>query len=263
MAARVNHMASHITSTPVEEQLPISQKTAIQSKIEEVIALNPVVVISKSTCPFCVKAKTALKEAGFTRASIVELDNLGDSVAAEVQDYMLQLTGARTVPRVFIQQKFVGGGTAVVDLAEKGKLKELIDQAVIAHKRDLKGDGDFSIAKTEEEWKASLGSNYRILRQRGTEPPSSHEYDQFYPEKGHFACAGCALPLYSASSKFQSSCGWPVFDKCYQSKDVGCHIATRPDGGGALEILCPRCGSHMGHVFFDAHTETNLNGERH
>jgi len=112
----------------------------------------------------------------------------------------------------------------------------------------------------QEELGPSL---YRILRQRGTEMPHSHEYNQFQPETGYFACAGCGLPLFSAASKFQSNCGWPVFDKCFHSEDIGCHVATRPDGSGSLEILCPKCSGHLGHVFFDAFSEKNPNGERH
>merc|ERR1712217_822971 len=120
------------------------------------------------------------------------------------------------------------------------------------------------MAKSEEEWRKELSPElYHMLRQRGTERPGSHEYDQFYPKSGYFSCAGCGLPLYSASSKFKSSCGWPVFDKCYHSEDLGCHVGTRPDGTGYLEIVCPNCGGHLGHVFFDSHTAQNPNGERH
>merc|ERR1712050_643310 len=105
--------------------------------------------------------------------------------------------------------------------------------------------GTSIMAKTEEEWSKELSPElYHMLRQRGTEDSGSHEYDKFYPKSGYFSCAGCGLPLYSASSKFKSSCGWPVFDKCYHSEDIGCHVGTRPDGTGYLEIMCPNCGGH-------------------
>jgi len=176
----------------------------------------------------------------------------------------MELTGARTVPRVFIGRKCIGGGTETKNLFESGELKSMVQTAVDNHRDDLSGKDVSMMAKAEEEWKKELGPElYRILRQRGTEYPGSHEYDQFYPTSGYFSCAACNLPLYSASSKFRSNCGWPVFDSCYHSADMGCHVGTRPDGSGALEIVCPNCGGHLGHVFFDSHTEQNPNGERH
>jgi peptide-methionine (R)-S-oxide reductase len=240
-----------------------AQKTSLQTQIEEIIALNPVVVFSKTTCPFCAQAKEALKMIG-VQPPTVELDTLKPEVASEIQDYLLALTGARTVPRVFVRHKCIGGGTDVVNLSNEGKLKTLIDEAMDEHKDDLKGKDISKLGKSDEEWREELNPEvYRILRKRGTEMPHSHKYDQFYPESGHFSCAGCGLPLYSADSKFNSNCGWPVFDKCYHSEDIGCHVCTRPDGTGSLEIVCPRCSGHLGHVFFDAFTAENPNGERH
>lgn len=239
-------------------------KTSLQTQVEEIIALNPVVMISKSTCPFCAQAKQALQDTG-VRAQIIELDKLESPVMAEIQEYMGTLTGATTVPRVFIGRKFIGGGTDTVRLGESGELKSMVEDAVAQSRSEQRGElASAAVSKPDTEWAEELGSTqFRILRQRGTEPPNSHEYNNFLPEKGHFGCAGCGLPLYSASSKYASSCGWPVFDKCYFSEDVGCHVGTRTDGSGSLEIFCPRCNSHLGHVFFDSFTETNKNGERH
>lgn len=83
--------------------------------------------------------------------------------------------------------------------------------------------------------------------------------DGYYPKTGHFACAGCDAPLYSAESKFKSGCGWPAFDKCYK----GAIITTADESlfMRRVEILCANCGGHMGHVFEGEHmTATN---ERH
>lgn len=257
-APRARRIAAHVTAAEVVE------KTPLQTQVEEMIALRTVVMISKTTCPFCAKAKEAFQKLGYTNIAVVELDKLEPAVAQEIQDHMLTLTGARTVPRVFINKKFVGGGTDISNLAASGELKKLVEEARQAQNESLRGDGSFSVEKSDEDWKKELGPGlFKILRQRGTEPPGSHEYDRFLPKAGHFGCAGCGLPLYSASSKFASSCGWPVFNKCYHSEEVGCHVGTRPDGSGSLEILCPRCGSHLGHVFFDAHSADNSNGERH
>jgi len=154
---------------------------------------------------------------------------------------MLGLTGAKTIPRVFIARKCIGGDTELASLADSGELKTMVDNAMNDHRQDLQGKDVSKLLKSEDEWKKELTPTvYRILRQRGTERPGSHKYDQYYPELGYFSCAGCGLPLYSASSKFQSTCGWPVFDKCYHSEEWGTHVGTRADGSGSLEIYCER-----------------------
>lgn len=254
----------YTTSANLDSVRHTMEKSPIQTQVEEIIALQPVVIFSKTTCSFSAQAKAAFQKIGFKQIPTVELDKLEPSVANEIQDHMLSITGARTVPRVFIRRTCIGGGTETSRLGENGELKSLVDKALADHRKDLNGEFNAKVEKSEEEWRKELTpEQYRILRQRSTEPPGSHEYDQFYPETGYFSCGACDLPLYSASSKFRSSCGWPVFDKCYHSKDVGCHIGTRADGSGSLEILCPKCGSHLGHVFFDAHSPENPNGERH
>mmetsp|Transcript_27379 Transcript_27379/g.68686 ORF Transcript_27379/g.68686 Transcript_27379/m.68686 type:complete len:165 (+) Transcript_27379:356-850(+) len=64
--------------------------------------------------------------------------------------------------------------------------------------------------KTDAEWEKELTpAQFHVLRKKGTEPPGTGEYDKFYPEEGHFKCAGCGNPLYSAKAKFDSGCGWP------------------------------------------------------
>mmetsp|Transcript_62690 Transcript_62690/g.117274 ORF Transcript_62690/g.117274 Transcript_62690/m.117274 type:complete len:318 (+) Transcript_62690:28-981(+) len=254
-SARARHVAMASQTVEVNAYL--------KAKVEEMVALQPVMVFSKSWCPFCTKAKEAMKQQGI-RFGVCELDTLGPEVEAEVQDILAGITGARTVPRVFIGGKCIGGGTDTERMAGDGSLKTTVDDAMKAHKQKVSGAVSFQMDKSDEEWKDTLSpEKFRILRRRGTERPGSHEYDKFLPETGHFSCAGCGLPLYSASSKFASNCGWPVFDKCYASEDVGQHVVGQPDGTGALEIVCARCGSHLGHVFYDSVTETNPNGERH
>lgn len=242
----------------------MTEKSPLQTRIEEIIALSPVVVISKTTCPYCAQAKEALKKAGASDVAVIELDRLSSAQAAEIQEHMGTLTGATTVPRVFVGRKFIGGGTDTVAMQESGELAGIVKTALKKHEGELRGIHEPTVVKDEAQWKAQLGPEaYRILRQRGTERPNSHEYNKFLPKAGHFACAGCGLPLYSASSKYASSCGWPVFNRCYHSEEVGCHVGTRSDGTGSLEIFCPRCNSHLGHVFFDSFSESNPNGERH
>ena len=115
---------------------------------------------------------------------------------------------------------------------------------------------------TAEEWKAQLAPNeYNVLREKGTEPAGSGEYDKFYPKagEGHFACRACKAPLYSAAAKFESGCGWPAFDRCYAGA-----IDMRLDVSHEMrrvELTCHGCGGHLGHVFLgEKATDTD---ERH
>lgn len=108
----------------------------------------------------------------------------------------------------------------------------------------------FEVAKNDADWRKQLGDErYEILRSKGTEPPGSGEYDRYFPERGVFRCAACELPVYAADSKFRSDCGWPCFDQVIYSKERGCHVLVQLEQSG-LELLCSRCGSHLGHVFF-------------
>lgn len=116
--------------------------------------------------------------------------------------------------------------------------------------------------KNEAEWKDTLSdAEFYVLRQKGTEPAHSGPLNKFYPSPGdgHFACAGCGNPLYSAASKFDSGCGWPAFDKCYEGS-----VRTEVDDSlfaRRIEILCAACDGHLGHVFEgERFTTTN---ERH
>ena len=102
---------------------------------------------------------------------------------------------------------------------------------------------------TDAQWKARLSPlQYRVLREAATERPFSSPLDK---EKrvGTFGCAGCALPLYSSKTKFDSGTGWPSF---WTPLKGG--IATSTDrelGYARVEVHCKRCGGHLGHVFDD------------
>jgi len=114
----------------------------------------------------------------------------------------------------------------------------------------------FEIEKTDAQWRAQLTpQQYEILRKEGTERPGSSPLLQEH-RKGVFACAGCDLPLFSSDTKFESGTGWPSF---YQS--LGNAVITREDdslGMTRTEVLCSRCGGHLGHVFDDGPAPTGL-----
>jgi len=97
------------------------------SKISEIklkVSENKVVVYSKTYCPFCKKAKSALGETGLKDYVLFELDTMDDGDA--YQDALKEITGARSVPRVFIGGKFVGGGDDVKSLHSRGELKKML-----------------------------------------------------------------------------------------------------------------------------------------
>jgi peptide-methionine (R)-S-oxide reductase len=113
------------------------------------------------------------------------------------------------------------------------------------------------VRKTDAEWKEILTpEQYRVLRQKGTERPFSGEYSRS-KEKGTYVCAGCGNPLYSSDTKFDSGTGWPSFWAPLREDSV----ATEEDRSlwmNRTEVLCKRCGGHLGHVFEDGPKPTGL-----
>ncbi len=113
-----------------------------------------------------------------------------------------------------------------------------------------KGMADEKDLKQEEKWRDMLTqAQYHVMRERGTEPAFSGKY---YPHKesGIYRCAACGAELFSSDAKYDSGTGWPSFTNPSRSGS----IATLSDtslGIERIEVVCPRCGSHLGHVFDD------------
>ncbi|PGH14267.1 methionine-R-sulfoxide reductase [Polytolypa hystricis UAMH7299] len=102
--------------------------------------------------------------------------------------------------------------------------------------------------RTDEEWRAVLSpEQFQILRLKGTERPGTGAYDKHSPTTGTYNCAACNTPLYSASHKFSSGCGWPAYFDCIPGAVVR-HEDTSL-GMARTEIVCGNCGGHLGHVF--------------
>tara|TARA_B110000003_G_C16606068_1_gene517539 strand:- start:190 stop:567 length:378 start_codon:yes stop_codon:yes gene_type:complete len=85
-----------------------------------------------------------------------------------------------------------------------------------------------------------------IIKDKGTEPPFSGEYNDFY-EAGFFVCRACENPLYKSSAKFDSGCGWPSFDDVIKGSINRYEDASM--GVIRTEICCAKCNGHLGHVF--------------
>jgi len=102
---------------------------SVIEEIKKKIAEKPVFIISKEYCPFCVKAKDALKNYKIKPECIEIMEIENDPHMDEIQDFMKQLTGGRSVPRVFIGGKFIGGGDETMAAHKGGKLEKMLNDA--------------------------------------------------------------------------------------------------------------------------------------
>jgi len=113
------------------------------------------------------------------------------------------------------------------------------------------------VVKADDEWKKTLATDeYRILRKKGTEMAFTGELLN-NKKKGTYVCAGCGSPLFSSDTKFDSGSGWPSFyrplsDESIEKKSDGSLFMQR------TEVLCEKCGGHLGHVFEDGPEPTGL-----
>jgi peptide-methionine (R)-S-oxide reductase len=136
---------------------------------------------------------------------------------------------------------------------QKGILREQISESP-DHMEEEMTD---KVIKSEEEWRELLSEEqYRVTREKGTEPPFSGEYNDFKGE-GVFVCVGCGNELFSSETKYDSGSGWPSFWDTISEKN----IKTEDERSLFMkrtEVLCSRCGAHLGHVFEDGPPPTGL-----
>ncbi len=113
------------------------------------------------------------------------------------------------------------------------------------------------VLKSEEEWKKILPpERYHILRQKGTEIPFTGKLLN-NKMAGTYKCAGCGQPLFSSETKFDSGSGWPSFSAPISEENVD-RRSDRSMFMSRTEVLCSRCGGHLGHVFDDGPKPTGL-----
>ena len=133
-----------------------------------------------------------------------------------------------------------GGGGATKTYAQKkaeeAKAKATAQMDEYAAAADFASASGHALTEAEKE----------VIESKGTEAAGTGKYDKFYPTEGYFACRKCGEPIYSAAAKFDSGCGWPAFDKCYEGSIM--HKAE-DDGTERVEIVCANCLGHLGHIF--------------
>jgi peptide-methionine (R)-S-oxide reductase len=113
------------------------------------------------------------------------------------------------------------------------------------------------VVKTEEEWKKILTpEQYHVIREKGTERAFTGALWNNH-DKGVYQCAACGLPLFDSATKFESGTGWPSFWQPIDPDHVEEHT-DRAYGMRRVEVVCARCGGHLGHVFDDGPKPTGL-----
>jgi peptide-methionine (R)-S-oxide reductase len=113
------------------------------------------------------------------------------------------------------------------------------------------------LPKNDADWKKRLSpEQYAVLRHKGTEPAFTGKYWNNH-DRGVYRCAGCGQPLFKSDDKFESGSGWPSFWEPYYRSSV----TAKADDSHFMhrtEVLCSRCGGHLGHVFNDGPQPTGL-----
>jgi peptide-methionine (R)-S-oxide reductase len=118
--------------------------------------------------------------------------------------------------------------------------------------QNIPSDTLLPVPVTEEEWKQRLTpEEYRVLRQKGTERPFSSPFEQVW-DSGTYVCKGCGNELFRSETKFDAGCGWPSFYESIDKSKVK-EIADYSHNMIRTEVVCARCGGHLGHVFNDGY----------
>jgi peptide-methionine (R)-S-oxide reductase len=115
----------------------------------------------------------------------------------------------------------------------------------------------FEIVKTADEWKQELSDfEYKVIREKGTERAGTGSLLN-NKEEGIYHCRACGLELFKSDSKFESGTGWPSFYEPYSDENIYQETDYKI-GYPRSEIMCNRCGGHLGHVFNDGPKPTGL-----
>jgi peptide-methionine (R)-S-oxide reductase len=166
--------------------------------------------------------------------------------------------------------KFLSGLLALLILAGAGLLPALwiagniavaqakgIDQLAQAKGTDQPAQNpDFEFTRSDAQWRELLTpEQYYVMRKKGTEKPFGNKYDHEFA-KGTYVCPACGNVLFTSQTKFDSHCGWPAFSAAQKGA-----VMTASDHSLFMtrtEVMCSKCGSHLGHVFNDGPPPTGL-----
>jgi peptide-methionine (R)-S-oxide reductase len=135
----------------------------------------------------------------------------------------------------------------------------LLTNACLSHGQKSESDmnNDQKSEKTDTDWKAVLTpEQYNICFMKGTEAPGSGKYNKFF-KPGYYKCVACGARLFDSATKYDSGSGWPSFYDMHSKSGLAFHKDTNY-GMMRTEVLCARCGSHLGHVFDDGPKPTGL-----
>lgn len=111
------------------------------------------------------------------------------------------------------------------------------------------------LVKTDAEWKKTLTpEQYDVLRMKGTERAFTGKYWST-KEDGTYVCSGCGAELFTSADKFDAGCGWPSYTRAVEDGRIIEHVDTT-HGMTRTEVVCARCGGHLGHVFDDGPAPT-------
>ena len=113
------------------------------------------------------------------------------------------------------------------------------------------------VEKTEQEWREQLtDEQYRVTREAGTERPGTGKYNEHF-EPGTYVCVCCGHDLFEAGGKFHSGCGWPSFHSELDEANIK-QVEDNSHGMQRVELVCPKCDAHLGHIFPDGPPPTGM-----
>ncbi len=233
---------SRIVKLPLPLDDPSRRKPDI-SRARELLGWEPRVDLEhglKATIAWFEDAQNRLVAAGARRCSVDRRRGVARSGKAGFRDERLD---GRRMQLALGRREFLASSVAVAALG--------------IHSEALARAGErFEVQHSAAEWRRRLGpQRFAILREGSTERAHTSPLNKEH-RRGAFVCAGCGLPLFSSSAKFESGTGWPSFFRPLQNA-----VVTRSDRSLLMErteVLCRRCGGHLGHVFNDGPRPTGL-----
>jgi len=238
--------------TPQAPEKPIWRPYSKEALADSVNQGKPVVIdFYADWCPNCHELdrtvfsdpSVAAQLAGVT-ALRVDASNINDEhVQNIIQEY-----GVEGVPTVILldSRGHEITNSRVMGLVSSKEFSQALEGLTMSTQK---------IEKTPEEWKKILNPlQYDVTRQHGTERAFTGEYVNNH-RKGVYKCIGCGLDLFASEDKFESGTGWPSFTKPIDPANVA-YLTDNSLSSPRIEVHCPRCGAHLGHVFDDGPAPT-------